>query len=105
MSQYEPLRRRVDDNDVPKPQPGSLLAGHAAAGADPMPSIAGGGPTAAGVSFGSALPAAAHDDHILEDMGHCRDDILWALRLPLRWMPCMPLRNGRPSPGKCQPPG
>nr|WP_297459960.1 hypothetical protein [uncultured Halomonas sp.] len=25
-----------------------------------------------------------YDDHILEDMGHCRDEIEWALRLPLR---------------------
>lgn len=24
------------------------------------------------------------DDHILEDMGHCRDEIEWALHLPLR---------------------
>ena len=24
-----------------------------------------------------------YDDHILEDMGHCRDEIEWALQLPL----------------------
>lgn len=30
------------------------------------------------------LPLLAHDDHILEDMGHRRDDILWASRLPLK---------------------
>ncbi|MGQ4878604.1 hypothetical protein ACOJCM_08530 [Billgrantia sp. LNSP4103-1] len=30
------------------------------------------------------LPLLAYDDHMLEDMGHCRDDILWASRLPLR---------------------
>lgn len=25
-----------------------------------------------------------YDDHILEDMGHCREEIEWALGLPLR---------------------
>jgi uncharacterized protein YjiS (DUF1127 family) len=30
------------------------------------------------------LPLLAHDDHILDDMGHSRDDILWASRLPLK---------------------
>lgn len=30
------------------------------------------------------LPLLAYDDHILEDMGHRRDDILWASRLPLK---------------------
>lgn len=30
------------------------------------------------------LPLLAHDDHILEDMGHHRSDILWASRLPLK---------------------
>ncbi|MDR5905598.1 hypothetical protein [Franzmannia qiaohouensis] len=30
------------------------------------------------------LPLLAHDDHILEDMGHQRDDIQWASRLPLK---------------------
>lgn len=30
------------------------------------------------------LPLLTHDDHILEDMGHHRDDILWAARLPLK---------------------
>ncbi|MCG7599321.1 hypothetical protein MHM84_05950 [Halomonas sp. McH1-25] len=29
------------------------------------------------------LPLLAYDDRILEDMGHHRDDIEWALRLPL----------------------
>lgn len=29
------------------------------------------------------LPLLAYDDHILEDMGHRRDDILRASRLPL----------------------
>lgn len=30
------------------------------------------------------LPLLVYDDHILEDMGHRRDDILWALSLPLK---------------------
>ncbi|GAB2797635.1 hypothetical protein GCM10027040_25370 [Halomonas shantousis] len=30
------------------------------------------------------LPLLAHDDRILEDMGHRRSDIVWASRLPLR---------------------
>lgn len=30
------------------------------------------------------LPLLAHDDHMLEDMGHCREDILWASHLPLK---------------------
>ncbi|EWH00215.1 hypothetical protein [Halomonas sp. BC04] len=30
------------------------------------------------------LPLLAYDDHILEDMGHRRDDILWASRLSLK---------------------
>ncbi|MBW6390705.1 hypothetical protein [Billgrantia antri] len=30
------------------------------------------------------LHLLAYDDHMLEDMGHCREDILWALRLPLK---------------------
>lgn len=30
------------------------------------------------------LPLLNHDDHILEDMGHVREEILWAARLPLR---------------------
>jgi hypothetical protein len=30
------------------------------------------------------LPLLAQGDRILEDMGYCREDILWALRLPLR---------------------
>jgi hypothetical protein len=30
------------------------------------------------------LPLLAYDDHMLQDMGHCRDDILWASRLPLK---------------------
>ena len=30
------------------------------------------------------LPLLAYDDHILEDMGHCREDIEWASRLPLK---------------------
>ncbi|SFH27481.1 hypothetical protein [Modicisalibacter xianhensis] len=30
------------------------------------------------------LPLLTYDDHILEDMGHHRSDIEWALRLPLR---------------------
>ncbi|QJQ95872.1 MULTISPECIES: hypothetical protein [Halomonadaceae] len=30
------------------------------------------------------LPLLVHDDHKLDDMGHCRDDILWASRLPLK---------------------
>ncbi|WP_148252949.1 hypothetical protein [Aidingimonas lacisalsi] len=29
------------------------------------------------------LPLLAHDDHVLEDIGHHRGDILWASRLPL----------------------
>ncbi|NIC04874.1 hypothetical protein [Billgrantia bachuensis] len=30
------------------------------------------------------LHLLAHDDHMLEDMNHRRDDILWASHLPLR---------------------
>lgn len=30
------------------------------------------------------LPLLAHDDHMLEDMNHRRDDILWASSLPLK---------------------
>lgn len=30
------------------------------------------------------LHLLAYDDHMLEDMGHCREDILWASRLPLK---------------------
>lgn len=30
------------------------------------------------------LPLLAHDDHMLDDMNHRRDDILWASRLPLK---------------------
>lgn len=30
------------------------------------------------------LPLLTYDDHILKDMGHMREDIEWALRLPLR---------------------
>ncbi|QOR37703.1 hypothetical protein HNO52_03615 [Billgrantia diversa] len=30
------------------------------------------------------LHLLAYDDPMLEDMGHCRDDILWASRLPLK---------------------
>lgn len=30
------------------------------------------------------LHLLAYDDHMLEDMGHFRDDILWASRLPLK---------------------
>ncbi|GHC17558.1 DUF1127 domain-containing protein [Aidingimonas halophila] len=29
------------------------------------------------------LPLLAHDDHVLEDIGHHRSDILWASQLPL----------------------
>ncbi|MGY6564509.1 MAG: hypothetical protein ACXIU5_07225 [Halomonadaceae bacterium] len=29
------------------------------------------------------LPLLAHDDHMLDDMNHRRDDILWASHLPL----------------------
>ncbi len=30
------------------------------------------------------LPLLAYDDHILEDMGHCREEIEWAAHLPLK---------------------
>lgn len=30
------------------------------------------------------LPLLAHDDAILDDMGHCRGDIEWAAGLPLK---------------------
>ncbi len=30
------------------------------------------------------LSLLAHDDHMLEDMGHHREDILWASKLPLK---------------------
>lgn len=30
------------------------------------------------------LPLLAYDDHVLLDIGHCREDILWANRLPLK---------------------
>nr|WP_298373053.1 hypothetical protein [uncultured Halomonas sp.] len=30
------------------------------------------------------LPLLGYDDHILEDMGHNREDIEWASRLPVR---------------------
>ncbi|MCC5883893.1 MAG: hypothetical protein JJU25_14825 [Halomonas sp.] len=30
------------------------------------------------------LPLLAHDDHMLEDMNHRRDDIRWASSLPLK---------------------
>lgn len=30
------------------------------------------------------LPLLAYDDAILDDMGHCRDDIEWAAGLPLQ---------------------
>lgn len=30
------------------------------------------------------LPLLAHDDHMLDDMNHRRNDILWASRLPLK---------------------
>ncbi|SHF20819.1 hypothetical protein SAMN02745148_02035 [Modicisalibacter ilicicola DSM 19980] len=30
------------------------------------------------------LPLLDHDDHILDDMGHNREDIEWAARLPWR---------------------
>lgn len=30
------------------------------------------------------LPFLDYDDHILDDMGHNREDVEWALRLPLR---------------------
>ncbi|SDN96063.1 hypothetical protein [Vreelandella arcis] len=30
------------------------------------------------------LPLLAYDDQILLDIGHCREDILWAYRLPLK---------------------
>lgn len=30
------------------------------------------------------LQLLTYDDHILEDMGHRRGDILWAMRLPLK---------------------
>lgn len=30
------------------------------------------------------LPLLGYDDHILRDMGHCREEIEWALHLPLR---------------------
>ena len=30
------------------------------------------------------LPLLAYDDHVLLDIGHCREDILWANQLPLK---------------------
>ncbi len=30
------------------------------------------------------LPLLCHDDHMLDDMNHRRDDILWASHLPLK---------------------
>ena len=30
------------------------------------------------------VPLLAHDDQILRDIGHCREDILWASQLPLK---------------------
>lgn len=30
------------------------------------------------------LPLAACDDQVLRDIGHCREDILWANQLPLK---------------------
>ncbi|MCG6658002.1 hypothetical protein HOP52_09575 [Halomonas campisalis] len=32
----------------------------------------------------SMLPLLEYDDAILEDLGYYRDDLLWALRLPLK---------------------
>ncbi|WP_163575564.1 hypothetical protein [Halomonas faecis] len=87
MSQYEPLRRCVDDHDVPPPKPPRLDL-H-------MPAMPPLGLIHAIDHWWWAyrrrrqfrqrfLPLLAHDDHILEDMGHRRDDILWASRLPLK---------------------
>ncbi|MCP1317942.1 hypothetical protein [Vreelandella lionensis] len=30
------------------------------------------------------LPLLAYDDNVLRDIGHCREDILWASQLPLQ---------------------
>ncbi|MDQ7728870.1 hypothetical protein [Halomonas sp. SpR8] len=30
------------------------------------------------------VPLLDYDDHVLRDIGHCRDDILWASQLPLK---------------------
>ncbi|MGP9764169.1 hypothetical protein ACT3UM_00410 [Halomonas sp. AOP13-D3-9] len=30
------------------------------------------------------LPLLAYDDQLLQDLGHCREDILWANQLPLK---------------------
>ena len=29
------------------------------------------------------VPLLAYDDHVLQDIGHCREDIHWASQLPL----------------------
>lgn len=86
MSQYEPIRRPrvVADKPAPPPAPDIYMPA--------MPPLE----LIAAVEHWwhvyrrrrqfrqRFLPLLAHDDHILEDMGHHRDDILWASRLPLK---------------------
>ncbi|AMD01224.1 hypothetical protein [Halomonas chromatireducens] len=43
------------------------------------------------------MPLLAKDDHMLEDMNHRRDDILWASRLPLKEDAEQTLENRRAS--------
>ncbi|MCH4564150.1 hypothetical protein MKP05_13615 [Halomonas sp. EGI 63088] len=86
MSQYEPIRRPrvVADKPAPPPAPDFYMPA--------MPPL---GLITAVEHWWHVyrrrrqfrrrfLPLLAHDDHILEDMGHHRDDILWASRLPLQ---------------------
>ncbi|MCE8016550.1 hypothetical protein HOP62_10760 [Halomonas sp. MCCC 1A17488] len=87
MSQYEPLRQprtEFDKRPTPPPQPDFFMPA--------MPPL--------GLIHALEtrwqeyrrrrrfrqrfLHLLAYDDHMLEDMGHSRDDILWASRLPLK---------------------
>ncbi|WP_104202890.1 hypothetical protein [Billgrantia saliphila] len=86
MSQYEPLHRiePVERRDAPEPEPDFYMPA--------MPPL---GLIRAIERWWQTyrfrrqfrrrfLHLLAYDDHMLEDMGHCRDDILWASRLPLK---------------------
>lgn len=106
MSQYEPIRRPRVDADRPTPPPALDIY---------MPAMPPLGLITAVEHWWHVfrrrrqfrrgfLTLLAHDDRILEDMGYHRDDILWALRLPLRvdalkaLEECRALRKARQAP-------
>jgi hypothetical protein len=87
MSQYEPLRQPnsvADKRPTPPPQPDFFMPAMPPLGLIHKLETKWWEYRRRRQFRQRFLPLLAHDDHMLEDMNHCRDDILWASRLPLK---------------------